>query len=155
MVELLPARFQGPPFFGCYFFFGFLFFLFFFFFLFPQHLARGCSKKPYFYRVFLHTLLKHLVPACSNKEVKPKPPKKKVHIFFRKSFFDQFFSKTPILHHPLKTVHQKNSKNPYFYRLKKRWPGYWPYHGQVIDLKMAKIWPGYWPYSIYIYMLWS
>ena len=35
--------------------------------------------------------------------------------------------------------------------LKKRWPGYWPYHGQVIDPNLAKIWPGYWPY-IYIYL---
>ena len=27
-MELLPARFQGPPFFGCYFFFVFFFFVF-------------------------------------------------------------------------------------------------------------------------------
>ena len=148
MVELLPARFQGHPRIGCYFFFGPFFF---FFFLFLLHLARGCAKKTYFYRFFLHTLLKHLAPSCSNKEVKPKLPQKKVHHFFRKPlFWPNFFSKTLILHHPLKTVHKKISKKkPYFYRLKKRWPSYWPYHGQVIDPKMAKKWPSYWPYCIY------
>ena len=122
MVELLPARFQGPSFFGCYFFWV-LFFL-----LFSVSSAsskRVLNKKPIFIGVFLHTLLKHLLPSCSNKEVKPKLPKKKVHIFFSETpFLTTFFSKTLILHHPLKTVHQKISKNPYFYRLKKRWPSY-------------------------------
>ena len=45
----------------------------------------------------------------------------------------------------------KNLPKPLFYRLKKGWPSFWPYRGQVIDLKMAKMWPSYWPYSIYIY----
>ena len=86
----------------------------------------------------MHTLLKHLVPACSNKEVKPKPPKKRCTFFFGNPFFDQiFFSKTLILHHPLKTVHQKISKKPYFYRLKK--------NGQVIDPTMARLLTLLWP----------
>ena len=104
----------------------------------------------------MHTLLKHLVPACSNKEVKPKHPQKKVHIFFfGNPFFDQiFFSKTLILHHPLKTVHQKISQNPYFYGLKKK-------AGQVIDPSPARLLTLLWPKSgqvidptayIYIYM---
>ena len=89
------------------------FVLLFFFFLFLLHLARGCSKKTYFYG-FLHTLLKHLVTSCSNNEVKPKLPPKKVHncFFSETSFFDQKqLSKTLILHHPLKTVHKNISKN--------------------------------------------
>ena len=132
MVELLPARFQGPPFFGCYFFV-----FFFLLFLFLLHLARGCSKKTIFIG-FLHTLLKHLVPSCSNKEVKAKTPQKKgAHSFFGNPFFDQFFSKTLILHHPLKTVHQKISQKPYFSRLKK--------DGQVIDPTMAKLLTLLWP----------
>ena len=132
----------------------FLAFFFLLFFLFLLHLARGCSKKTIFIGfLFAHTLLKHLVTSCSNNQVKPKLPQKKVHNFFvRNLFVDQKqLSKTLILHHPLKTVHTKSQKKTYFYRLKKRWPSYWPYGGQVIDLKMAKMWPSYWPYSIYIY----
>ena len=69
-----------------------------------------------------------------------KTPQKKGAHFFRKSlFWPNFFSKTLILHHPLKTVHQKISKKPYFYRLKK--------DGQVIDPTMARLltlkWPKY------------
>ena len=127
---------MGVTFFGPFFFF--------LFFLFLLHLARGCSKKNYFYRVFLNTLLKHLVTSCSNNQLKPKPPPKKCtfFFFFGNPFFDQnYFSKTLILHHPLKIVHWKNSKKTYFYRLKKRWPSYWPWGGQVIDLEMAKMWP--------------
>ena len=78
-----------------------------------------------------------------------------MHIFLAGNlFFDQKqLSKTQIVHHPLKTVHKKISKKTYFYRLKTRWPSYWPYRGQVIDLKMAKMWPSYWPYKhIYIYI---
>ena len=87
----------------------------------------------------MHTLLKHLVTSCSNKEVKPKLPKKKVHdFFFGNLFFDQNqLSKTLILHHPLKIVHQKISPNPYFYRLKKG--------GQVIDPTVAKLLTLKWP----------
>ena len=63
---------------------------------------------------------------------KAKTPKKKgAQFFFGNPFFDQFFSKTLILHHPLKTVHKKISQNPYCYRLKKG--------GQVIDTKVAKL----------------
>ena len=120
MVELLPARFEGPPKFGCKFFLG-LFFFFFSLFPFLLHLARGCVKKPYFYRFFLHTLLKHLVTSCSNNELNLNCPKKRCTFFFGGNpFFDHFFSKTLILHHPLKTVHEKISPNPYFYRLKKK-----------------------------------
>ena len=50
---------KAPHFWGVTFFFGFFFFSSFFLFL--LHLARGCAKKTYFYRVFWHTLLKHLV----------------------------------------------------------------------------------------------
>ena len=115
------------------------FFFFFFFFLFLLHLARGCAKKTYFYRVFLHTLLKHLVPSCSNKEVKPKLPKKKVHNFFSETpFLTKVFFKNTNFAPPPENCAQKISQNPYFYRLKKRWPSYRPYHGQVIDPKMAK-----------------
>ena len=126
--------FKAPHFLGVTFFWGFFFFVFF---CFSLHLARGCSNKPIFIG-FLHTLLKHLVPSCSNKEVKPKLPKKKVHIGFSETpFLTNFFSKTLILHHPLKTVHQKISKNPYVYRLKK--------DGQVIDPTMAKLLTLLWP----------
>ena len=125
MVELLPARFQGHPKIGCYFFWPFFL---------PFSVSSASSKrvlkKNYFYR-FLHTLLKHLVTSCSKKEVKPKLPKKRC-LFFGNLFFDQKqLSKTLILHHPLKTVHQKISQNPYFYRLKKG--------GQVIDPTVAKL----------------
>ena len=113
MVELLPARFQGPPKMGVTFFCPFLFLLF--------SVSSGSServlKKNYFYRVFLHTLLKHLVTSCNNKEVKPKLPKKKVHnFFFGNLFFDQKqLSKTLILHHPLKTnCAPKNLPKPLF-----------------------------------------
>ena len=128
MVELLPARFQGPPFFGCYFFFGPFFF---FFFLFLLHLARGCAKKTIFIGFFAH-------PSKASSDIiqqqgsKAKTPPKKVHnFFFGNPFFDQFFSKTLILHHPLKTVHKKSPKTPIFIGSKKvaklltqRWPSY-------------------------------
>ena len=85
---------------------------------------------------------------------KAKTPQKKRCTFFcsETPFLTNFFSKTLILHHPLKIVHQKTPKKPFFYRLKKRWPSYWPYHGQVIDPTLAKKWPSYRPYSIYIYI---
>ena len=70
------------------------------------------------------------------------PPKKgaQFFFFFRKPLFlTNFFSKTLVLHHPLKTVHQKISQKSYFYRLKK--------DGQVIDPTMARLstllWPKY------------
>ena len=86
----------------------------------------------------MNTLLKHLVPSCSNKEVKPKLPKKKVHNFFSETpFLTKFFSKTLILHHPLITVHQKISKKTYFYGSKK--------DGQVINSTMAKLLTQLWP----------
>ena len=108
MVLLLPARFQGPQKMGVTFFWPF--FVFSSFFLFLLHLARGCSKNHIFIG-FLHTLLKHLVTSCSNKEVKPKLPKKGAYFFSETSFFDQKqLSKTLILHHPLKIVHQKSPK---------------------------------------------
>ena len=101
------------------------FFCSFFFFSVSSASSKRVLKKTYFYR-FLYTLLKHLVTSCSNKEVKPKLPQKKGAQFFCGNlFFDQKqLSKTLILHHPLKTVHQKISKKNYFYRLKKRWPSH-------------------------------
>ena len=110
---------------------------FFFFFLFLLHLARGCSKKTYFYRFFAH-------PSKASSDImqqqgsKAKTPQKKgAHFFSETPFLTKFFSKTLILHHPLKTVHQKISKKPYFYRLKKG--------GQVIDPTVAKLLTLLWP----------
>ena len=148
-MELLPARFQGLPKNGCYIFWAFFFLVFF--------VSSACRKrvlqKPIFIG-FLHTLLKHLVTSCSNKQVKPKLPQKRCTFFFGNPFFDQKqLSKTLILHHPLKTVHNKSQKT-YFYRLKKG--------GQVIDLEVAKLLTLKWPKCgqvidptayIYIYML--
>ena len=148
--------FKAPHFLGVTFFGAFFFLLFS---VSSASSKRVCSKKTYFYRVFLHTLLKHLVTSCSNNELKPKLPQKKVHIFFFFSetlFWPNFFSKTLILHHPLKTVHKKISKNPIFIGSKK--------DGQVIDPTVAKLltllWPKYGQVIdptayIYIYMLWS
>ena len=115
--------FKAPHFLGVTFFL--VFFFVFFFFLFLQHLARGCSKKPYFYRFFAHPSKASSASMQQQGGEAKTPQKKGAHFFFGNPFFDQlFFSKTLILHHPLKTVHQKISQNPYFYRLKKRWPGY-------------------------------
>ena len=126
MVELLPARFQGPPKNGCNFF---LFFFASSFFLFLLHLARGCAKKPIFIG-FLHTLLKHLVTSCRNNEVKPKLPPKKAHHFFRKPlFWPILFSKTLILHHPPENCAQKHLPKNLFLEAQKRWPSYWPKGG--------------------------
>ena len=133
MVELLPARFQGPPKNGC----NFWFFFFFFFFLFLLHLARGRAKKNYFYG-FLHTLLKHLVTSCSNNQVKPKLPKKKVHnVFFGNPFFDQFFFENTNFAPPPENCAQKISQNPIFIGSKKG--------GQVIDPTVAKLLTLLWP----------
>ena len=138
MVELLPARFQGHPKIGCYFFLAFFFF---FFFLFLLHLARGCSKKTYFYRVFLHTLLKHLVTSCSKKEVKPKLPQKKVHNFFWKPLFwpKTTFKNTNFAPPPENCAPKNLQKNPIFIGSKKvaklltlPWPSYWPYFAQNV-----------------------
>ena len=65
----------------------FLLGLFFLLFSVSSASSKRVCKKNYFYRVFLHTLLKHLVTSCSNKEVKPKLPKKRCTIFFRKPLF--------------------------------------------------------------------
>ena len=106
---------------GVTFFLGLFFF--FFFFLFLLHLARGCSKKPYFYRVFAH-------PSKASSDImqqqgsKAKTPQKKgAHFFSETPFWTNFFSKTIIWHHPLKIVHQKISQNPFFIGSKK-WPSY-------------------------------
>ena len=64
--------------------------------------------------------------------------KKGVIFFSKKPFFHQIlFRETLIWHHPLITVHQKISKKPYFYRLKK--------DGQVINSTMAKLLTLKWP----------
>ena len=96
-------------------------------------------KKTYFYSFFAHPS-KASSAIMQQQGSKAKTPQKKgAHFFFGNPFFDQFFSKTLILHHPLKIVHQKISKNPYFYRLKK--------DVQVIDPTMARLstllWPKY------------
>ena len=136
MVELLPARFQGPPFFGCYLFIGFFFLLF----LFLLHLARGCSKKPNFVGFLAHPS-KASSAIMQQQGSKAKTPQKKgAHFFSETPFLTKFFSKTLILHHPLKTVHQKISKNPLliiFIGSKK--------DGQVIDPTMAKLLTLLWP----------
>ena len=89
---------------------------------------------------FLNTLLKHLATSCSNNHHHhhQPPPKNGDHPFSEKHNFDQtqLFQKT-ILHHPLKTVHSKNSKEHYKTRgfknvarlLTLLWPGYWPKKG--------------------------
>ena len=124
-----------------------LFFGFFLLFSVSSASSKRVLKKPYFYRVFAH-------PSKASSDIMQQQGQKKSTHFFRKPlfFYQKQLSKTLILHHPLKNCAQKISQNPYFYRLKKRWPSYWPYRGQVIDLKMAKMWPSYWPYSIYIYI---
>ena len=86
---------------------------------------------------------------------KAKTPQRKgaQFFFFGNPFFDQFFSKALILHHPLKTVHKKSPQNPIFIGSKKG--------GQVIDPKVAKLLTLLWPKNgqvidpaayIYIYM---
>ena len=85
------------------------------------------------------------------------PQKKGAHFFFRKPLFlTNFFSKTLLLHHPLKIVHKKSPKNPIFIGSKK--------DGQVIDPTMAKLLTLKWPKNgqvidptayTYIYILWS
>ena len=131
MVELLPARFQGPPFFGCYFFWAFFFFLF----LFLLHLARGCAK-------FAH-------PSKASSDImqqqgsKAKTPQKKgVHFFFGNPFFDHFFKNTNFAPPPENCAQKNLQKTLFLYAQKKvaklltqRWPSYWPYFGQ----KMAKL----------------
>ena len=103
MVELLPARFEGPPFFGCNLFFG----PFFFIFLFLLHLVEGCAKKPIFIGVFAHPS-KASSAIMQQQGCKAKTPKKKgAHFFSETPFLTNFFSKTLILHHPLIIVHQK------------------------------------------------
>ena len=85
---------------------------------------------------------------------KPKLPKKKgaLCFFLETRFWPKTTFKNTNFAPPPENCAQKISKKPYFYRLKKRWPSYWLYHGQVIDPKMAKTWPSYWPYSAYIYI---
>ena len=143
MVELLLARFQGPPKNGCYSFWAFFFFLFF---LFLLHVARGCSKKTYF-RYFAH-------PSKASSNImqqqwsKPKPPPKKVRIVFSETPFLTNFSKNTNFAPPPENCAQNISKNPIFIGSKKvaklltlRWPSHWPWNGQVV----AKLW-------LYIYI---
>ena len=150
-MELLPARFQGPSKNGCYFFGLFILFLFF-------HVSSASSKRVLKKTLSLwgswNTLLKHLVTSCSNNEIKPKP-----------FSFENPLTKTLLLHHPLKTVH-KNLKKKLFLLVQKRWPSYWPWGGQVIDLEVAKLLTLKWPKCgqvidptahiyIYTHTLWS
>ena len=109
MVELLPARFQGHPKIGCYFFLGLFFF---FFFLFLLHLARGCAKKPYFYRFFAHPS-KASSAIMQQQGSKDKTPQEKgAPFFFRKPLFGpNFLFKNTNFAPPLKTVHKKSPKN--------------------------------------------
>ena len=127
-------------------------FFFFFFSVSSASSNRVCNKKPIFIGFFAH-------PSKTSSDImqqqgsKAKTPQKKGAQFFSETpFWPIFIFKPLILHHPLKTVQKKISKKPYFYRLKKRWPSYWPKGGQVIDPTLAKKWPSYWPYSIYIYI---
>ena len=138
MLELLPARFQGPPKMDVIFFLAFVFFSSFF--SGSSASSKRLLKKTLFLWFFLHTLLKHLVASCSNKEVKPKLPKKRCTFFSGNLCFDQKqLSKALILHHPLKTVHQKSPQTPIFKGSKKvaklltlPWPSYWPQNGQNV-----------------------
>ena len=67
------------------------------------------------------------------------PPKKGAHLFFRKPLFwpNFFFKNTNFAPPPENCAQKKTPKKPIFIG-SKRWPSYWPYHGQVIDPKMAK-----------------
>ena len=121
-VELLPARFQGSPKKGVTFFGLFCFFLLIF--SVSSASSKRVFKKTYFYRVYLHTLLKHLVTSCSNNQLKPKLPKKKCKLFFGNPFFDQKQLSETLILHRLKTVHKNLKKKSYFYRLNKRLPSY-------------------------------
>ena len=136
MVNYFLPVFKAPPKLGVNFFGAFFFLLLF---SVSSASSKRVCKKIRFLLVFLHTLLKHLVTSCSNNQLKPKLPQKKVHnfFFFGNPFFDQFFSKTLILHHPLKTVHKKSPKNPIFIGSKKG--------GQVIDPTVAKLLTLLWP----------
>ena len=84
---------------------------------------RVCQKKTYFIG-FLHTLLKHLVTSCSNNQLNLNSPKKGAQFFFGNPIFDQIFAKNTNFAPPPENCAQKISQNPYFYRLKKRWPSY-------------------------------
>ena len=116
MVELLPALFQGPPFFGCYLFFWPLSFFLFCLSVSSASSNRLWPKIPIFIGFFVHTLLKRLVISCSNNELNLNCPKKRCTFFWGETrFLTIFFSKTLILHHPLKTVHEKNLPKPLFF----------------------------------------
>ena len=106
MVELLPARFQGPPKMGCNFFGAF----FSFFVLFLLHLARGCVKKTLFLLVFPHPS-KASSDIMQQQSTKPKIAQTKGAHFFSETPFLTIDSKNAP---PLKTVHKKNLPKPLF-----------------------------------------
>ena len=85
MVELLPARFEGPPFFGCYLFLG-LFFVFLLFSVSSASSNRVCQKKTIFIGFFAHPS-KASSDIMQQQRTKPKLPKKKVHNFFSETLF--------------------------------------------------------------------
>ena len=104
---------KAPHFLGVTFCFGLSFF--FFFFLFLLHLARGCAKKPYFYRVFWHTLLKHLVTIMQQQWSEAKTHQKKGAIFFQKTlFWPNSFSRNTNLAPPPHNCAPKNLPKPLF-----------------------------------------
>ena len=121
--------FKAPPKNGCKF-------LALFCFLHAFSVSSASNKRAFKKNSFIgffDTLLKHLVTSCSNNHLNPEPPPKKVHHLFSETpLFDQKQPfKTQNVHHPLKTVHSKNSKKTLFYRLEKvaklltyRWPSY-------------------------------
>ena len=146
-VELLPARFQGPPKMGVTFFEAFFSSCF----SVSSASSTGCSKKP-----ILKGFFEHPSKASSNimqqQSSKTWTPQKSAQFFLETPFFDQKqLGKTLTLHPPWKLCTDKTPKNPIFIG-SKMWPSYWPWGGQVIDLEMAKMWPSGWPYSIYIYI---
>ena len=135
-AELILACFQGPPPNGCYFFL-------FFFFLFSSYSAssKRVLKHPIFIGFFEHPS-KTSTNIMQQQSTKASNPPKKC-TFFRKPLFwpEVFFckKKTPVLHHPLRTVPWKNSPNPILIGSKKvaklftlRWPSYWPWSGQDV-----------------------
>ena len=109
-------------------------------------------KNPIFIGFFAHPS-KASSAIMQQQGSKAKTPQKKgAHFFSQTPFLTKIFFKNTNFAPPPENCAQKIYKKTLFLKAQKRWPSYWPYHGQVIDPKMAKKWPSYWPYNIYIYI---
>ena len=125
--------FKAPHFLGVTFFW--VFFCFSSFFLFVQHLARGCSKKPYFYGFFAHPSKASSASMQQQGSEAKTPQKKGAHFFFffRKSLFrPSFFFKNTNFAPPPENCAPKNIQKRLFLPAQKKmarlltlpWPGY-------------------------------